>query len=281
MYRILRPKNPVRFTHDPDGRPEDTPSMSMPLDSDSHRNAAARFRNSDDLEPVRRAAWSVHAIDEAAEEVRAIVAKHLTPTDSTKALQALNHVYVGAPQNVKDAIVHNPDALLILECAAGEANAPLTKTVAGPVLPQERTHAAMLCLQQATRRLDARLAAAVVGLAMPGHEAFYERNEGILPAGGLFGPAGADLLRDVVDCIAGTPEGDDVAARLMAMGGATAKLNAAAAVEASRELRDCDLIALAQYSMAPAAALVADASGRPVLTTPDSAVLKLKELLAG
>jgi Asp/Glu/hydantoin racemase len=50
--------------------------------------------------------------------------------------------------------------------------------------------------------------------------------------------------------------------------------------EASRELRDCDLIALAQYSMAPAAAQVAEASGRPVLTTPDSAVLKLKQLLA-
>ncbi len=51
--------------------------------------------------------------------------------------------------------------------------------------------------------------------------------------------------------------------------------------EASRDLRDCDLIALAQYSMAPAASLVAEVSGRPVLTTPDSAVLKLKELLAG
>src|SRR4051794_8790958 len=49
--------------------------------------------------------------------------------------------------------------------------------------------------------------------------------------------------------------------------------------EASRELADCDLIALAQYSMAPAAALVAEASGRPVLTTPDSAVQKLRELL--
>src|SRR5450631_4385369 len=49
--------------------------------------------------------------------------------------------------------------------------------------------------------------------------------------------------------------------------------------EASRDLRDCDLIALAQYSMAPAAALVAQLSGRPVLTTPDSAVLKLKQLL--
>ena len=49
---------------------------------------------------------------------------------------------------------------------------------------------------------------------------------------------------------------------------------------ASRDLRDCDLIALAQYSMAPAASLVAKASGLPVLTTPDSAVLKLKDLLA-
>jgi len=51
-------------------------------------------------------------------------------------------------------------------------------------------------------------------------------------------------------------------------------------VEASHDLRDCDLIALAQYSMAPAAALVTAASGCPVLTTPDSAVMKLKELLA-
>ncbi len=50
-------------------------------------------------------------------------------------------------------------------------------------------------------------------------------------------------------------------------------------VEASKDLCDCDLIALAQYSMAPAAAQVAQASGRPVVTTPDSAVLKLKELL--
>jgi hypothetical protein len=50
--------------------------------------------------------------------------------------------------------------------------------------------------------------------------------------------------------------------------------------KASRDLRDCDLIALAQYSMAPAAALVTEAANLPVLTTPDSAVMKLKELLA-
>jgi uncharacterized protein YbjT (DUF2867 family) len=49
--------------------------------------------------------------------------------------------------------------------------------------------------------------------------------------------------------------------------------------EASKALRDCDLIALAQYSLAPAASLVAQATGRPVLTTPDSAVMKLKKML--
>ena len=50
-------------------------------------------------------------------------------------------------------------------------------------------------------------------------------------------------------------------------------------VEASKDLGDCDLIALAQYSMAPAAERVAEVTGRLVLTTPDSAVLKLKGLL--
>ena len=50
--------------------------------------------------------------------------------------------------------------------------------------------------------------------------------------------------------------------------------------EASREFRGCDLNALAQYSMAQAGALVAEASAQPVLTTPVSSVLKLKEMLA-
>jgi Asp/Glu/hydantoin racemase len=50
-------------------------------------------------------------------------------------------------------------------------------------------------------------------------------------------------------------------------------------VAAAKDLRGCDVIALAQYSMAPTAAQVAEATGRPVLTTPDSAVAKLRELL--
>lgn len=50
-------------------------------------------------------------------------------------------------------------------------------------------------------------------------------------------------------------------------------------VEASRDLRDCDVIALAQFSIAATAPLVGEATGKPVVTTPDSAVAKLKTLL--
>ena len=50
-------------------------------------------------------------------------------------------------------------------------------------------------------------------------------------------------------------------------------------VEASKDLRDCDVIALAQFSIAATAPLVAEATGRPVVTTPDSAVDKLMALL--
>ena len=53
-----------------------------------------------------------------------------------------------------------------------------------------------------------------------------------------------------------------------------------AAAAASGKLRDCDVIALAQYSLARAAPLVRAATGRQVLTTPDSAVRKLRRLLA-
>ncbi len=48
---------------------------------------------------------------------------------------------------------------------------------------------------------------------------------------------------------------------------------------AGRDLADCDLIALAQFSLARAAPAIAEATGRRVLTTPDSAVRKLKALL--
>ncbi|MBX9699436.1 MAG: arylsulfatase [Acetobacteraceae bacterium] len=53
------------------------------------------------------------------------------------------------------------------------------------------------------------------------------------------------------------------------------------AAEAARAVADCDVIALAQFSLARAAPAVAAATGRPVFTTPDSAVRKLRRLLLG
>ena len=49
--------------------------------------------------------------------------------------------------------------------------------------------------------------------------------------------------------------------------------------EAAAEQEACDVIALAQFSMAPAKALAAKRTVKPILTTPDSAVAKLKVLL--
>jgi Asp/Glu/hydantoin racemase len=53
------------------------------------------------------------------------------------------------------------------------------------------------------------------------------------------------------------------------------------AAEAAKDLAGCDAIALGQFSLARARPLVEAATGRPVLTTPESAVLKLKRLLGG
>lgn len=54
----------------------------------------------------------------------------------------------------------------------------------------------------------------------------------------------------------------------------------ALAVAAARDLAGCDAIALAQFSLARAAPLVAEATGLPVYTTPHSAVRKLRGVLA-
>lgn len=52
------------------------------------------------------------------------------------------------------------------------------------------------------------------------------------------------------------------------------------ATEASLKLKDCDVIALGQFSLAHVAPMVAAATGKRVFTTPDSAVRKLQKLLA-
>ncbi|MCX7383649.1 MAG: arylsulfatase [Alphaproteobacteria bacterium] len=51
------------------------------------------------------------------------------------------------------------------------------------------------------------------------------------------------------------------------------------AAAAAATIGECDVIALAQFSLARAAPMIAAATGKPVLTTPDSAVRKLRRLL--
>ena len=51
--------------------------------------------------------------------------------------------------------------------------------------------------------------------------------------------------------------------------------------EAARGLAGCDVIALGQFSLARAAGVVAEVTGLPVLTTPESAVRKLRRVLVG
>lgn len=80
-------------------------------------------------------------------------------------------------------------------------------------------------------------------------------------------PAGAELRPVLAEgalaaLAAGDPEGHD---RL--------------AVAAAQGMRDCAVIALAQFSLARAAPGIAARTGKPVLTTPDSAVRKLRRLL--
>lgn len=50
---------------------------------------------------------------------------------------------------------------------------------------------------------------------------------------------------------------------------------------AAAKMTDCDCLLLGQFSMDTAAKKIADVPGRPVLTPPSTAVLKLKRLLAG
>jgi hypothetical protein len=57
--------------------------------------------------------------------------------------------------------------------------------------------------------------------------------------------------------------------------------DAIAAAAAVRDLCGCAVVALAQFSLARAASHVADATGLPVLTTPDCAVLALRADVEG
>ena len=117
------------------------------------------------------------------------------------------------------------------------------------------------------------------------NEAMVEEAQALAGAGGRIG-----LLATFAPTLAAMPAefAPGTAVLPCLAEGALAALDAgdpeshdALAAAAARRLGGCEVIALAQFSLARAAGAVAEATGLPVLTTPDSAVRKLRRLLEG
>jgi Asp/Glu/hydantoin racemase len=120
------------------------------------------------------------------------------------------------------------------------------------------------------------------------NEALYERlvaKSGTVGLLATFPPSLPSMVAEIAAYA--KANGTQVTVRPQLVAGALAALqdnrpdehNRLIAAAAARQT-DCDAIALAQFSMAPAKALAASRTTTPVLTTPDSAVAKLKALLA-
>jgi hypothetical protein len=91
-----------------------------------------------------------------------------------------------------------------------------------------------------------------------------------------FAPTLASMPAEFPPGVALTPKLAEGALDALDRGNAAA--HDALAVKAALTLKDCDVIALAQFSLARAAPAIAAATGKPVLTTPDSAVRRMKAL---
>jgi Asp/Glu/hydantoin racemase len=97
-----------------------------------------------------------------------------------------------------------------------------------------------------------------------------------------FAPTFASMLPEFA---AAAPDAELVTAHaagaMEALAAGDAATHDARIAEAAARLRHCDVVALAQFSMARARTAAEASSGRTVLTTPDSAVLALKARLSG
>jgi len=119
------------------------------------------------------------------------------------------------------------------------------------------------------------------------NEAMYEQlvaNSGTVSLLATFQPSLPSMLAEIAALA--KQRGTNVTVRPQLVEGALAALQAnrpddhnRLIAEMAAKQQGCDAIALAQFSMAPARALAASLTTTPILTTPDSAVAKLKILL--
>lgn len=151
-------------------------------------------------------------------QVQDIVTKAQGQSDPLAALRSLNDGFKSAPQDVKDALLRDPNALKIIDGTVTWANQPLQQP-GNAIQPQGQTYAALQRLDQATRGLDKTLAGVVADRALPGYEKFRQDNQNYLPGGSPFGFSGIGTLVNIGGRIAGTPQGNDAVARFSAMHG--------------------------------------------------------------
>jgi Asp/Glu/hydantoin racemase len=120
------------------------------------------------------------------------------------------------------------------------------------------------------------------------NEALYEQlvaKDGTVSLLATFQPSLPSMLKEIAACAA--EKGTQVTVEPTLVEGALQALldlqpdeHNRLIAEAAAKQEACDVIALAQFSMAPAKVLAATRTAKPILTTPDSAVAKLKVLLA-
>lgn len=120
------------------------------------------------------------------------------------------------------------------------------------------------------------------------NEAMYDElvaTSGTVSLLATFQPSLPSMLAEIAACA--KEKGTEVTVRPHLVEGALAALqdnrpdeHNRLIAEAAAKQNGCDMIALGQFSMAPAKALAAKRTATPILTTPDSAVAKLKALLA-
>jgi len=120
------------------------------------------------------------------------------------------------------------------------------------------------------------------------NEAMFEAaldSSGSLGLAATFGPSIPSMTQEFAQMAAA--RGDERQLRTTLVPDAMRKLAEGDAVfhhravgEGARDLKDCDVLMLAQFSMSAARPSVESTVGSTVLTSPDSAVAKLKSLLA-
>jgi LysM repeat protein len=187
----------------------DAAATSLVADIRARAPESAQFQKT-----VDAALQAVQAKAQINRQVQAIVANGQRQTTPLAGLGAINDGYAKAPDDVKNALLHDPGALKIIDTAVAWANQPLQHADGG-ITPQGQTAAALQRLDETTHGLDKTLAGIVVDRAVAGYEKFHAGK-----ANGLSGdsPYATSLLVTLSGRISGTRQGDDAVSRLTALG---------------------------------------------------------------